>query len=99
MLYPRELSAYLARGGIVAWGVVPTNPEAIDRESGESLAARMEGLFERAKDIGIDVPLLVSQSMITPACGLGTLDVDHARKAMYLVAETSAILRKRYALA
>ncbi len=96
LLYPKELTAFLRRGGLVAWGLIPTAPEAIDKETAQSLATRMNALFDQAETLGISRQTLAAQSMISPACGLGTLDLAHARKAMALVQESSALLREQF---
>jgi len=40
---------------------------------------------------------LLKQSLITPACGTGTLSIDLAKKVLKLTREISEEIRKRYA--
>ena len=64
-LYPKELKAFLEKGGILAWGIVPTS-EAISKEDTQSLIARFkEGLKILSKK-GID-PNLLQRAILTPS--------------------------------
>lgn len=98
-LYPGELRAFLDRGGIIAWGIVPSSDQAWT-ESGESLAARLRRGFdllaERAGRQGIALTPgeLAAQSLITPSCGLGTTDPPLADHALALLQATAACLRE-----
>jgi hypothetical protein len=96
LLYPEEVSAFLARGGVLAFGVVPTSREAIAAETPESLADRMEGILDRYASRGISREAAVRAAVITPACGLGTLPEESAERALRLTVELSALLRTRY---
>lgn len=96
LLYPEEVSGFLARGGRIAFGVIPTARDAIGAETPETLAARMEGILDRLADRGIPRETVVPSAVITPACGLGTLPEDAAVAALRLTEELSALLRSRY---
>jgi len=64
-LYPKDLNAFLERGGILAWGIVPTS-EAIVKEEAESLVKRFkEGVKTLSKE-GIDQTLL-QRAILTPS--------------------------------
>lgn len=96
LLYAEEVGTFLARGGKIAFGVVPTAREAIASETPASLAVRMEKILDRFADRGIPRDRVVSASVVTPACGLGTLPEDAAERALSLTASLSALLRARY---
>jgi methionine synthase II (cobalamin-independent) len=96
LLYPEEVNGFLARGGRIAFGVVPTEREAIRSETPESLAARLEGILDRLAARGVPREAVVPSAVVTPACGLGTLPEDAAVRALGLTAELSALLRSRY---
>ena len=96
LLYAEEAAAFLSRGGRIAFGVVPTAPEAIARETAETLAARMEGILDRFAARGMPRDRVVPAAVLTPACGLGTLPEDAAERALGLTASLSALLRARY---
>jgi len=90
-LYPEEVAAYLARGGCIAWGIVPTT-EAIHEENAESLTRRLEGHMNAVVAKGIDTDLLRRRSILTPSCGAGSLGTAEARRVFELLRETRAIL-------
>ncbi len=96
-LYVNEINGFLERGGIIAWGMIPTAPGDIDKETPDQLVQRMESLLDRLSEKGIDRERMIDRSMITPACGLGTLSIEHADKAGMLLRETSKRLQERYA--
>ncbi|MDA8228575.1 MAG: methionine synthase [Desulfitobacterium hafniense] len=79
-----QLGAYIRRGGILSWGIVPTSNNAFT-ESIESLEKRLEDNISELVQRGVDEDLLRRQSMITPSCGTGTLDVDLAEQVYKLL--------------
>jgi methionine synthase II (cobalamin-independent) len=56
----------------------------------------MEGILDRCASRGISRDAAVRASVITPACGLGTLPEETAERALQLTVELSALLRTRY---
>jgi hypothetical protein len=96
LLYAEEVAAFLGRGGRIAFGVVPTAPEAIASETPSSLAARMEAILDRFAARGIPRDAVVRSAVVTPACGLGTLSEDAAARALLLTEELAVLLRGRY---
>jgi hypothetical protein len=96
LLYPKEVKGFLRRGGRLAFGIVPTSPEGIRRETPETLADRMESLLGRFESRGIPREDVIPAACITPACGLGTLSEEQAERAVRLAGGLSALLRQRY---
>src|SRR3989338_5818975 len=77
-LYSDGVKSFLTRGGGIAWGIVPSSQD-IDGESKGNLSQRLKaalGLF-REKGITESMP-----SLVTPSCGVSTLDEDRAKKIM-----------------
>ncbi len=64
-LYPRELRIFLERGGILAWGIVPTS-EALMKEEADSLVKRFKEGVETLSKKGIDQTLL-QRAILTPS--------------------------------
>lgn len=96
-LYPVELAGFFAKGGALAWGIVPTDAEALARSTAIALSDRLEaGLARLAAGMGHDPDLLRHHSLITPGCGAGTLSVDLAERAITLTREVSDELRRRW---
>lgn len=87
-----ELKAFLSRGGVVAWGIVPTSEAARD-ETVESLTDRLNGIWDGLAGRGISRDVLVRRALVTPACGTGTLPVDLAERIYDLTAGVSARVR------
>lgn len=88
-LYIRDIERFLSEGGIVAWGIVPTDdPEKIVREDGISLYERLLKLLgQYFSDDGIKS--LLAQSIITPSCGCGTLTEAMAERVVELAVDCS----------
>ena len=91
-LYPDRIQAFLERGGNLAWGVVPTSAR-VRRESTGSLVERFHRGVERLSREGVDAGRLRRQSLVTPACGMGGLSPDLARRVLALTRRVSAALR------
>jgi methionine synthase II (cobalamin-independent) len=95
-IYAAEVKKFLDRGGVIAWGIIPTSTEAILKESVPSLKDRLEEAMAPFTSQGIPVKKLVEQSLLTPACGLPTVSEDAAERALQLVAELSTTVKKKY---
>ena len=91
-LYPKELRVFLERGGILAWGIVPTS-EAVIKEEVGSLVSRFKKGVETLSKKGID-PILLQRAIITPSCGTASLPAPLAEKVCRLTAEVSKRLRE-----
>jgi methionine synthase II (cobalamin-independent) len=91
-LYPKELKAFLERGGILAWGIVPTNEDVI-KEDAQSLVRRFKEGVETLSKKGIDQTFL-QRAMITPSCGTASLPIPLSERVCQLTAEVSKRLRE-----
>jgi len=81
-----EIDEFLKRGGVLSWGIVPTNQNAwgeTPQSLKQRLAANMQELIRR----GVDATRLRRQSMLTPSCGTGTLSVELAEHVYALLGE------------
>jgi len=94
-LYPQELSAFLERGGIIAWGIAPAGEKA-ESETVESLVDRLESVLERLVSKGVPRERLLQAGLITPSCGVGSLSPELAERVYALTAGVSAEMRRRY---
>lgn len=74
-LYPKDITRFLKKGGNLAWGIVPTS-ESVLKETEDSLFHRLLRELERLEEKQIPRDLLISNSLITPSCGMGTLSQD-----------------------
>lgn len=94
-LYPDELGAFLNRGGIIAWGIVPNSRE-VRNETVGSLVERLHTGMNLLVRKGIPREQLLQAALITPACGLGPLSIEGAERVLELMAGVSAAMRDRY---
>ncbi|MCS7286007.1 MAG: methionine synthase [Anaerolineae bacterium] len=94
-LYPEEVKRFLERGGIIAWGIVPAGEE-INRETPESLVAKLEQAMSLLIKKGIPQEMLINASMITPSCGTGSLSLETAGKVIGMAAEVARRLQDKY---
>ncbi len=92
-LYPKELKTFLERGGILAWGIVPTSEDVL-KEDVQSLMERLKKGVEVLVREGID-PVLLKQGFLTPSCGTGSLPIPLAEKVCQLTGEVSSRLREK----
>jgi len=94
-MYAEAVKAYLARGGALAWGIVPTST-LIREQTVESLALRLEGMMEHLASKGIEKKLIAEQSLLTPSCGTGSLTPKEAALVYYRLAALSARMKEKY---
>ena len=88
-LYPAETKKFLARDGVIAWGIVPNTPDALKKETAASLKDRLEEAMVPFTMKGIPIRKLTEQGLLTPSCGLAGLTPDAAERALELLAELS----------
>lgn len=86
------LERFLQKGGILSWGIVPTSAKAWG-ESAASLRERLETNIKELTKRGVSEDRLRSQSMLTPSCGTGTLDIELAERIYALLQELSTSYR------
>lgn len=92
-LYPDDLTAFLKRGGILAWGIVPSGEEVMKEDCG-SLVKRFEAGLELLSGRGVQRELLLKNLFITPSCGTGSLLEEVAERAFSLTLELTNQIRK-----
>lgn len=90
--FRQETLDYLERGGILAWGIVPTSEKA-RRETGATLSARLQGHWRELAEWGAPAERVMAQALITPACGTGTLEPDLAERIYSLTQQIPDMLR------
>jgi len=98
--YSKSIKRFLDRGGVIAWGIVPTNFEPFDAETINTLGERLEEVWNFLANKGIDREFLISRSLISPAtCCLVNPDGEKTvEKAFKVVTELSQRLRDRYGI-
>jgi hypothetical protein len=89
--YTAQLHQFVERGGVIAWGIVPTLDDPFG-ESVQSLHNRLDSLWNDLFPAPM-IHRLPAQSMLTPACGAGLLTEERARRIYRLTAGLSRELR------
>jgi hypothetical protein len=96
LLYSSELKDFLERGGILAWGIVPTvtpHPEEVKKESLFTLRKKFESFLDELEKKGLERNVVLERSLITPNCGTGAMEPDLAELVFKLTREISMSLR------
>ena len=93
VLYAENLNAYLKKGGLLCWGIVPTQ-EFSGTETAASSIKKIQVGIEALGKKGLDKELVLRNLMISPSCGLGTLDSQKAEQIFGLLQATSALIKK-----
>lgn len=96
-LFSEELKPFLNNGGIIAWGIVPTlDYDALEKADINEMVSKFDQAIDYLVKKGINESLLLSNSMVTPSCGAGSLTVELSEKAMNLTRELSLELQKKH---
>jgi methionine synthase II (cobalamin-independent) len=88
LLYPDEITRFLHEGGVVAWGIVPTHTFT-GQESVESLFSKLQEGLNRFYAWGLDPKIVSAASLLTPACGMGTMEQGSANQVLHLLSSLS----------
>jgi hypothetical protein len=97
-LYADRVAAFIRRGGVLAWGIVPTTPLDAAGETARALLAKLEDGIRALAGRGVDEERLVRQCLITPSCGMGGLEEGEAARILELAAEVSHAYRRAHGL-
>ncbi len=95
--YPNEIKNFFQKGGMLAFGIVPT----LDKACLKAIDLKgLEEKFEEAVEIfvqkGIDKKELLNHTFLTPSCGCAILDDTSAIKALSLLKDFSNLLKEKY---
>ena len=91
--YPDRMKKFLEKGGVLAWGIVPTS-EKINRETPDSLVENLRGKVKKLAEKGINEDLIWERCLLTPSCGTGSLSVELSEKIFDYLAEVSRLLHR-----
>ena len=94
-LYPEAVAGFLERGGIIAWGIVPSSP-MVEGETVAGLVDRLHSAMDLLVQKGVSLDKLLAAGLVTPSCGTGSLDPQTAEQVLDLTAAVSGEMRSRY---
>ena len=87
-LYPGEILRFIQSGKTIAWGIVPTFGFT-GNETTEDLSARLREGLAKLDALGLDRRRVAKQSLLTPACGMGTMEPSRADRVLELLRKLS----------
>jgi hypothetical protein len=96
--YADDVTRFLDRGGIIAWGIAPTGA-SVESETVASLVEHLHDTMNLLVEKGVSLDKLLQAGLVTPSCGLGSHAPDLALRAMELTYAVSLEMRRRYGLA
>ncbi len=91
-----EINNFLNRGGIIAWGGIPTNKEDIPGKTSEMLQDMFNQQMAALVSPERSMKDIIKQTLITPSCGTGSLPLDLAKQVVRLTRETAQRLQKQH---
>ncbi|MBM4429624.1 MAG: methionine synthase [Chloroflexi bacterium] len=94
-LYPEAVAAFLERGGVIAWGIVPASP-LVEGETATGLVDRLHTAMDLLVQKGVSLDKLLASGLVMPSCGVGSLDLQTAERVLELTAAVSVEMRARY---
>ncbi|MDD5427836.1 MAG: methionine synthase [Candidatus Omnitrophica bacterium] len=90
LLYAAELKGFFERGSAVAWGIVPSS-NAVEKNSAEIITQALKAWMQILHTKGIEKGVV--SSLITPSCGVGTLDEKSAQKVFETTRRVSELMQ------
>ena len=98
--YGKSVKKFMDRGGVLVWGVVPTNIEPFLNETLDSLEKHLDEVLKAFEKKGIDREHLLSGSLLSPAtCCLVNPDrTKTVEKAFLRIKRLSEKMREKYGL-
>lgn len=98
-LYPGALRAFLDRGGMIAWGIVPVASDAsVMTATLDDLVSRLDAAMKLIASKGVPIDSMLNASLVTPACGMGTLSEAAAERAVELAGQVSQRMKEKYTI-
>ncbi len=98
--YGAAIGKFLERGGVIVWGLAPTQTEDFDKESAAGLIRRLDRVWSALAAKGVDRDFLLSRSLLSPAtCCLVNPDREKTVEAAFdLILRISRQLREHHRL-
>ena len=86
LLYPEEITKFIEGGGTIAWGIVPTS-DLTGKETVDELCRKLEAGLKRIYEWGLKPETVARHSILTPACGMGSLEESSANHVLELLSK------------
>ncbi len=96
VLYKSDVRKFIEKGGIIAWGVVPTDShDKIIQETPDKLLKLLDDLIGKIINEKINKTYILDHSIITPSCGCGTLSEKDAEIVLNLLVNISNMIKNK----
>jgi len=111
--YTQSVVDFIKKGGIISWGIVPTDFKALEIQTPENLASLLSNYWEViSENTALSLDQIAEQALIAPArcclvdvtleasekCGISNVEEQIVEKALSFLSEISQILKERYRL-
>jgi len=93
ILYAQNLEAFLEKEGILCWGIVPTQDFSA-KVTADILTEKIKRGLADLITKGLDKDLLLNNLLLSPSCGLGTLEEPKSEPIFKLLQGVSSFFRK-----
>ncbi len=90
LIYSDEIKDFVKKGGRIAWGIIPTDDEAIEKVSLKDIMPMVD------KIVGVLGEDNFKKSLLTPSCGVGSMSVDGAKKVYGMLKDLTQTLRREF---
>jgi len=91
-LFSEDLKKFFSRDGILCWGIVPTQDFSLETTS-SMLLQRIEAGKKALAGRGINKAAVERNLLVSPSCGLGTLDPGKSEQIFRCLSEISSALK------
>jgi methionine synthase II (cobalamin-independent) len=92
VLYAADLKEFFKKGGILCWGIAPTQ-DVTDFPDTDQMVKKIEEGIKALVKKGVDESLARNNLLLSPSCGLGTLDESKTVRIFSSLSEVSHRLR------
>jgi len=96
LLYHEAIGKFLNRGGVIAWGIVPTSSEDLKKANTNALIKKVTDAIKQLDAKGMDKKEIIRSSIVTPSCGCGSLTEEECGKIFQMLEEVAHTLRTKY---
>lgn len=93
VLYTDKIIDYINRGGILAFGIVPSVEDIFVSLNKKKIFSLLQELISQFVQKGIPEKQLINSMIIMPSCGLAGMSVKNAIKAMMITSEISKMMK------
>ncbi len=111
--YAWSVAEFIKKGGVISWGIVPTESSVLSIQTPEKLASVLSNYWEViSENTALSLDQIAEQSLIAPArcclvdvtmeasekCGISNVEEQIVEKAFSFLPEISSILKGKYGL-